>query len=172
MECDLFSWSSLLWFVLAVFLAVVWSSIVVGLMVVSNDKNEEKIMSFFTYHAKPIRVIDGDTFEAEIDLGFGIRKVDKFRLAGIDTPEIFGKGSSAEKQHGQAAKQFVESLFFRDAGGDLKFPVPLTIHTIRDKAGKYGRFLAVVFLEDGSNLAELLEENGFKKRDDYPEDAD
>lgn len=57
---------------------------------------------------KIIKVIDGDTVDVEISLGYGVCAKFRFRLAGIDTPEIYGAQASEE---GQAAKAFVERWF-------------------------------------------------------------
>ncbi len=60
--------------------------------------------------------------------------------------------------HAKAAKRFVHGLTHGKT---------VTIKTKKDKKGKYGRYLAHVILEDGSDLVQRLKENGFEKRKDY-----
>jgi len=113
----------------------------------------------YEYKAIIRRVIDGDTLEVDIDLGFKtILKKEKLRLLGIDTPELRSK-SLQERLHAASAKQFVEDL--------LKPGDEITVHTEKDKAGKYGRYLARVILSDGKDLTDLLIENNFEKKSGY-----
>jgi len=53
----------------------------------------------YTYHAELIRVLDGDTVEADIDLGFDIHYVAKIRLAGINAPEMKTPQGLPAKEH-------------------------------------------------------------------------
>ena len=61
----------------------------------------------YTYKAKCLRVVDGDTLDAQIDLGFDTHKVIRIRLVGINTPESRTRDLE-EKARGLAAKQFVK----------------------------------------------------------------
>jgi len=115
----------------------------------------------YEYFARVTRVVDGDTFTADFDLGFGIlRRGVKIRLANVDTPETFRPYNSAEREHGQRAKTFVKD---RIEGRDV------IIRTKKDKKGKYGRLVAdVVFGHETDNeetLSELLVENDLIKLD-------
>jgi len=63
----------------------------------------------YTYKAKVIRWIDGDTLQVEIDLGFYVQTVQKIRLARIDAPEMHNSVAYRERQakHARAvAKKF------------------------------------------------------------------
>ncbi len=51
----------------------------------------------FTYPITNIRIIDGDTIEADVDLGFRIRQRQIIRLAGIDAPELRSKDAEERK---------------------------------------------------------------------------
>ena len=65
----------------------------------------------FTYGAKLVRVVDGDTVDIDIDLGFGVwLKNERIRLYGIDTPESRTR-DKVEKKFGKAAKAFVVKLW-------------------------------------------------------------
>jgi len=110
----------------------------------------------YDYFARVTNVVDGDTFDAEVDLGFDVFKKTRFRLVGIDTPETWRPKSLAEKAHGKMATEFVKSLIEGK-----------TVTIISTKIGAYNRYDAVVILEDDSNLAELLKLNDFEKRSDY-----
>ena len=90
------------------------------------------------YYGQIIRVIDGDTFEAIIELGFGVVQKFCIRLNGIDTPQ-----KNTDK--GRKAKEFVRQLIetkqviITDAGSE-----------------KYGRALASIQLMDGTDLTKFL----------------
>lgn len=54
-----------------------------------------------------LRVIDGDTVDVRIDLGFGLTSAIRMRVAGVDTPELYGPG--AEVERGREALEFTGS---------------------------------------------------------------
>ena len=116
----------------------------------------------FTYAAKLIEVIDGDTVDLLIDLGFGVHVRERCRLYGIDAPEM-------RTPQGEAAKRYLESLI-RSNTGELSdfvkcFPgqCPIFISTIKakkeskEKADKYGRYLAFLYYTNGDMEAEAYE---------------
>ncbi len=110
----------------------------------------------YTYKALVTRVVDGDTFDARVDLGFTVSVDVRFRLADIDTPESYRPSSEEERIHGEAATHFVKTLI---EGKEI------TINSA--KTGKYGRWVASVTLPDGRNLTELLIKEGFEKKESY-----
>tara|TARA_R110000787_G_scaffold7296_4_gene25026 strand:- start:344 stop:757 length:414 start_codon:yes stop_codon:yes gene_type:complete len=61
------------------------------------------------YRAEVVRVIDGDTFEVEVDLGFRVMRSMRIRLLGVDTPEL-RRGSAESKKKGAEARAWVEDL--------------------------------------------------------------
>jgi len=89
----------------------------------------------YEYQARILRVVDGDTLDVEISLGFEIYKRERLRLNRINTPEVRG----ADAARGKQASRRVEALA----------PVGSTvlIRTIKDSQEKYGRYLAEVFIE-------------------------
>ena len=88
----------------------------------------------YKYRAVITDVYDGDTVTANIDLGFKVwRHGEKLRLFGIDTPELRGE----EKEAGRIA---------RDALRNLILDKEVTICTIKDRTGKYGRYLARIYI--------------------------
>ena len=98
----------------------------------------------YRYRATVASVYDGDTFRADVDLGFSawLKNV-SFRLFGLNTPEIRG-GTPETKAAGYAARdRFLELA-----------PIGTPVLIESTKAGKYGRYLADVFVEqpDGAVL--------------------
>jgi micrococcal nuclease len=99
----------------------------------------------YEYHVKKVtNVVDGDTIDVEIDLGFDISFSSRVRLAGIDTPES-RTTDKAEKVLGLEAKEYVKSK--------IKDAKEVIIKTEKmDSSEKYGRILGWVFL-DGSKVS-------------------
>lgn len=94
------------------------------------------------YDAIIFHIVDGDTYDAIIDLGFNISIKIRIRLHGIDCPEIM-TNNPMTKADGIASKVFVEKV--------IKNPVKLTVH----RMDIYGRWESEVKF-DGKDLAELL----------------
>lgn len=90
----------------------------------------------FWYGATVLKVIDGDTMDLMIDLGFNIHHKIRVRLYGVNTPESRTK-DLAEKEMGLKAKQFTEDWIARHKW--------VYVNTIPDKNDKYGRVLARIF---------------------------
>lgn len=111
----------------------------------------------YEYKAKLDRVIDGDTLDAIIDIGFKMTTNQRIRLAHIDTPEVFRvKRTSEEYKRGVEAKNYVKK---RLADNQNK----MTIVTYK-RPGKYGRYIGVIWLEDSNiSLNEELVQKGYAK---------
>lgn len=111
-------------------------------------------MTLYEYRAELEQVVDGDTYDFRVDLGFHVSKQIRVRMLGINTHETYGvKKDSEEYKQGIKEKHFVEEWF---AAADDIF-----IETEKDEQGKYGRWLARVFNESGESLnASLIEEFG------------
>ena len=102
------------------------------------------------FKAKVRRVVDGDTLDVEIDLGFNLTLNERIRLIGVDTPETRTR-DPVEKANGLKSKSFVEDFVaLRDGNVILK------VHGF----GKFGRPLAVLFV-DGVNLNHKLVDLGY-----------
>lgn len=102
----------------------------------------------YEYRATILRVVDGDTVEAQVDLGFNVFVVQTFRLYGINAPET--KGES--RLQGIESRKYLSSLISQETGASFK----LLIQTKKskqdsDRQEKYGRYLAVL-IADGINL--------------------
>ena len=99
----------------------------------------------FEYKAKVLKVYDGDTFIADIDLGFGFFLKNKLiRLMGVDTPELKTKDLE-EKKFGELSKKFVEN-FFKQSKNEVILHTHIEKVSLEGKE-KFGRVLAYVFNE-------------------------
>ena len=108
----------------------------------------------WTYRAKVVRVIDGDTVDVDIDLGFGIwQKNERVRIMGIDTPESRTR-NKIEKKFGLAAKVKLKSLL----GKTTVLKTTINKKGV-DMKGKFGRVLGD-FLQNGKSVAKILCETG------------
>ena len=103
----------------------------------------------YIYYAELIRVIDGDTIEAMVDLGFHTWRKVTVRLYGINTPETRTRDLE-EKERGLAAKKRLTELL-----KDGKFMLE------SQGIGKYGRCLGIIYVEDFEvNLNRMLVQEG------------
>ncbi len=94
----------------------------------------------YEYKCKILRVVDGDTVDVDIDLGFGMwMHKERIRLYGIDTPESRTRDLE-EKKYGNIAKEIVKS--YMPVGSTQ------TLITEKDKSGKYGRILGKFRVHD------------------------
>ena len=100
----------------------------------------------YNYKIRPVKIIDGDTIDAEIDLGFDIKTKKRIRFVGINTPESRTRDLE-EKARGLAAKDRVKQLL---EGCEN---VTLQSHGI----GKFGRCLGEIMLDrvDGKDCLTL-----------------
>ena len=99
------------------------------------------------YKAKVTRVLDGDTFDCTIDLGFDIYLKQRCRMMGIDTPESRTRDKE-EKYRGLLSKAYLKDLLKK-----AKNSVILRCDD-EDETGKFGRVLAdVIYItEDGKEI--------------------
>ena len=104
----------------------------------------------YTYKMSPLKVVDGDTIDAEIDLGFDIKVKKRVRFMGINAPESRTKDLE-EKARGLAAKDKVKALL---EGCDN---IQLKSHGV----GKFGRCLGEIMLDmvDGQEKLTLVSLN-------------
>ena len=97
-------------------------------------------VSVYEYSCKIVRVVDGDTVDVDIDLGFGVwMHNERVRLHGIDTPESRTRDLE-EKKFGLLAKDQVKHFL---PEGSIQ-----TLVTVKDKVGKFGRILGKFKIED------------------------
>ena len=117
-------------------------------------------MGYISYEYRGIvdRVVDSDTVDATIDVGFGITVKHRFRIDGFDAPETWRPRNEAEKRHGEAATHRALELLLEE--DNLIFVTSKT-------PGIYGRYGAQIFLEDERDYAEVMIQEGFAKQDVY-----
>ena len=107
------------------------------------------------YKCKIVRVIDGDTVDVDIDLGFGMWiHNERVRIMGIDTPES-RTSNDIEKKFGLAAKSRLQELL-----GETAILKTQVSKKGEDMKGKFGRILGNFATEDGRNCADILCEEG------------
>jgi len=87
----------------------------------------------FAYTAKVTKVVDGDTVDLEVDLGFHVHIDIRTRLYGINAPERYATG-------GPEATAYLKTL--------LPISSPVTLRTFKDPTDKYGRWLAIIVPEN------------------------
>lgn len=106
----------------------------------------------YEYNAKIVNVVDGDTFDLDIDLGFHITIRERVRLLGVDTPEK--RGAVEEKELGLAVTKYVKEWLDHEP-------------TCRIRSYKgtdsFGRWLVELVLPDGRNIVEVYDELGLNK---------
>lgn len=105
----------------------------------------------YKYRAQVVRIVDGDTVDATVDLGFDVKLSARFRMLGINAPE-------------KNTKEGKESL------ARLAVLLPLgssvVVQTTKDKKEKFGRYLGT-FLVDGKNINQQLVDEGFAVLKNY-----
>jgi len=131
---------------------------------VSTETKTEKgeiMTNRYRWQCELVKVVDGDTLEAEIHLDFGVKLQAKLRLEGIDTPEIHtAKHNTEEYRKGILAKEFVEERFKVQG---KKF----WIESSGKRPGKYGRFIVNVLMPSGEYLGDLLVKAGHAVKKEY-----
>ena len=115
--------------------------------------------NLYHYKAFVSSVYDGDTCTVDIDLGLGTWiRGEKIRLYRINAPEIRGE----EREAGLRSRDFLRSQI---AEKDI------IIQSVKDRKGKYGRYLAEIWLmnenEDFININDLIVSEGFAEYKDY-----
>lgn len=99
----------------------------------------------YEYYTKIEKVIDGDTVDVFIDLGFSVWHKERIRLVGVDTAEkntVFGKATK---------KLLVDTL----EGKKVRLQV--------SKPDKYGRYLGIIFLNDSESINDQMIKHGIAK---------
>ena len=98
----------------------------------------------YIYRIKQItKVVDGDTIDADIDLGFDISLTKRIRLAGVDTPES-RTADANEKKYGLQSKEWLKHKVENAEHILIKTELP-------DSTEKYGRIIGHLFVNDQEN---------------------
>jgi len=118
------------------------------------------LLDLYKYKAVCTAVYDGDTITLDIDLGFNmIMRNQKIRLYGIDTPELRGD----EREQGLKVRDWVREQILNKE---------VILESIKDKTGKYGRWIGKIWLLDKEGvpyleLNTLLVSEGYAEYVDY-----
>ncbi|HHJ18432.1 MAG TPA: thermonuclease family protein [Gammaproteobacteria bacterium] len=108
----------------------------------------------YTYRARIVSVYDGDTVTADVDLGFNTWvHGEKLRLYRINAPEVRG----AERAQGLVSRDWLRNQLLDKE---------VLIRTVKDKKGKFGRYLVEIIL-DGVNINDRLVEEGMAEYKEY-----
>ena len=115
-------------------------------------KAENKL---YHYSAEVTRVVDGDTVDAFVDLGFDMHSKQRVRLYGINTPEVRTR-DKVEKKAGLAAMARLQEML-RETRNKC------VIKTRLDRKGKYGRVLGVLYVDECDLNTKLVKEGHAKR---------
>jgi micrococcal nuclease len=107
--------------------------------------------NLYYYEAYVINIVDGQKLDVIINLGFGLRKAERIRLKGIDTPEIY-TSDDLEKKAGELVKQLVKDKIENHH---------IILKTYKEDS--FGRYLADVYLDENQTLNEYLNLHGFAR---------
>jgi micrococcal nuclease len=105
----------------------------------------------YEYKVKEIiNIYDGDTITVRLDLGFGVTKIEKLRLGYINAPEMKGE----EHASGLLTRDWLRARLEEAISNNAL----VTVKTFKDLKEKYGRYLAVIFIDGISINEEMLQE--------------
>jgi micrococcal nuclease len=111
----------------------------------------------YEYKCKILRVVDGDTVDVDIDLGFGVwMHKERVRMMGIDTPESRTR-DKVEKAFGLASKERLKELLPIGSIQVLKTEID---RSGEDSRGKFGRVLGDFLTDDERRCTDILVEEG------------
>lgn len=113
------------------------------------------------------RVVDGDTVDARIDMGFKIIYEERIRLLGLDTPESF-TSNKKEKVLGLAAKYRIKDLLtLANTLPRKRGKKDIILKTAKDGKGKFGRILGEIWVNantsEGININQRLIDEGYAR---------
>ena len=117
----------------------------------------------YEYRCKVVHIVDGDTVDVDIDLGFGVwLKKERIRMYGIDTPESRTR-DKVEKKFGLASKEYVKAYLPIGSMQVLKTEID---KSGEDKKGKFGRILGDFLVYDSKDdaqrkLTEIMIDQGY-----------
>lgn len=132
----------------------IFIALLAGLTLWSNSQTWAADCGLYEYRAEIVDVYDADTVTADVDLGFDIWiRNERFRLYNLNAPEVRGEEKAA-------------GIRSRDALREKILGRSVIICSIKDRKGKYGRYLAEIYL-DGENINDWLIENGFAVYQEY-----
>jgi micrococcal nuclease len=116
-----------------------------------EQRHKQRKNQMNEYKSKVVKVVDGDTIDVDIDLGFSIiLSNQRIRLFGIDTPESRTRDKE-EKFYGKLSSKFLQD---RCKKGSY-----ITLRTHLDKKGKFGRILGELIVDDINLNKQMIKES-------------
>jgi len=109
--------------------------------------------SLYNYKCKLLRILDGDTIECNIDLGFDIWRKAKVRLQNIDAPELRTKDLTEKKNAIESTEMLRKLIVDENPNG--------IFYIKSKKVDSFGRCLAILILESGLEVNTALVELGY-----------
>jgi micrococcal nuclease len=107
------------------------------------------------WQARALRVIDGDTLDVELDVGFNSRRIERVRLANVNTPETKGATRAAGLDAMSFTLDWISQHRSHTDGAIKTFPAwPFTVETF--KADSFGRYIATISNTAGESLNDAL----------------
>lgn len=137
-------------------LAIIFPPKIVSSQEDKPEELKEELRNFdpYWYYVTVDNVVDADTIDVTVDLGFDTQRKERLRIFGINAWETRGE----EREIGLLAKEAVQDL--------CPTGKKVVLHTIKDKRGKYGRYLGILYV-DGVQLNTWIVENGHGKYQEY-----
>lgn len=111
----------------------------------------------YQYLSNVVNVVDADTLDVTVDLGFYLYHRIRLRVKGYDAPETWRPRNEAEKIHGERATKRATELL---AGQQIRIAVSKC-------AGIYYRYETSITLPDGRDFATIMIAEGFQKLESY-----
>jgi len=122
-----------------------------------EKKYEYNLNPFYQYKGRVLRVVDADTVDVYLDVGFNMFTKQRLRIDDFDAPETWRPRNEAEKEHGLAATERAKELL---EGHELIF-------TTSKAVGIYGRYGASITLPDGAKYKDVMISEGYEKKSEY-----
>lgn len=110
----------------------------------------------YDYKAKVTNVVDGDTMDVTIDLGFHIFTEQRLRIKDYDAPETWRPINEAEEKAGEQATKRAKQLLL-----DKEVIVQTT------RQGLYNRWMAKIYFEDGTDYSQTMIDEGHVKKEEW-----
>lgn len=109
-------------------------------------------MNLFYYRVREWEVIDGDTLDLVIDVGFHVRVAERVRLMGVNTPESHSRAPEPERSKGIDAKNWLHHALIdaRSAGAEVYVQTHRIVRRsgdVDERTGKYGRYMVTLWIK-------------------------
>jgi micrococcal nuclease len=118
----------------------------------------------FIYRATVVRWVDGDTADLDVDIGFKVGVKERFRLSGINTPEMRPKKADFASEEARQDEIKLAQAALDYASKLAPEGSQVIVETFKDSQGKYGRWLAKIYVDShDQSINDLLLQKGHAK---------